>query len=131
VRLIKEIYEQQVKDGVDVADISSLNTDTGAMCLAMKMFLYHQVEENALGQLSVAANKDKRCQTGLSSEDGVARVSVGLQVITDGYTIGPECLDWDRRTRVEREMREMEKAKSGVLAREFLKEQVEHVVTEI
>jgi hypothetical protein len=61
-------------------------------------------------------------------KDGGARVSAGLQVITDGYAIGPECLAWARRARVEREREEMEKAKADVLARESLKEKVEDVI---
>jgi hypothetical protein len=89
VRSIKEIYEQQVKDGVDIVDLTSLNIDRGAMDLTMDMFLDHKVEENALGQLSASAKKEKRCQTGLERNDGGARVSAGLQVITDGYAIGP------------------------------------------
>jgi hypothetical protein len=57
VRSIKDIYEQQVKDGVDIVDLTSLNIDRGAMGLTMDMFLDHKVEENALGQLSAAAKK--------------------------------------------------------------------------
>jgi hypothetical protein len=115
---------------VDIADITSLNTDRGAMDLTMDMFLDHKVEENALGQLSAAAKKEKRRQTGLARKDGGASVSAGLQVITDGYAIGPDCLAWDRRTLVERERKrkEIEKAKAGVLARQSLKEKVEHVI---
>jgi hypothetical protein len=81
-----------------------------------------------LGQLSAAAKKEKRRQTGLARKDGGARVSAGLQVITDGYAIGPECLAWARRTRVERERKEIEKAKAGVLARQSLKEKVKDVI---
>jgi hypothetical protein len=92
VRSIKKIYEQQVKDGVDIADLTSLNTDRGANFLTMDMFLDHKVEENALGKLSAAAKKEKRRQTRLARKHGGARVSAGLQVITDGYAIGPECL---------------------------------------
>jgi hypothetical protein len=121
VRSIKEIYEQQVKDGVDIADLTSLNTDRGAMGLTMDMFLDHKVEENALGQLSAAAKKEKRRQTGLARKDVGARVSAGLQAIADGYSIGPECLAWDRRTQVERERKELEKEKEGVLATQSLK----------
>jgi hypothetical protein len=127
-RSIKEIYEQQVKDGVDIADLTSLNTYRGAMGLTMDMFLDHKVEENALGQLSAAAKKEKQRQTGLTRKDGGARISAGLQVITNGYAIGPECLAWARRTRVEREGKEIEKAQAGVLARQSLKEKVEDVI---
>jgi hypothetical protein len=106
-RSIKEIYKQQVKDGVDVVDLTSLNTDIGAMGLTMDMFLEHKVKESALVQLYAAAKKEKRHQTGLARKDGGARVSAGLQVITDGYAIGPECLAWARRTRLERERKEI------------------------
>jgi hypothetical protein len=128
VRSIKDIYEQQVKDGVDIADLTSLNTDRGAMGLTMDMLLNHKVEENALGQLSATAQKEKRRQTGLARKDGGARAPAGLQVIANGYAIGPECLAWDRRTRVERERKEIEEEKAGVLARQSLKEKVEDVI---
>jgi hypothetical protein len=59
VRSIKEIYKQQVKDGVDIADLTSLNTDRGAMGLTMDMCLDQKVEENALGQLSATTKKEK------------------------------------------------------------------------
>ena len=103
VRSIKEIYEQQVKDGVEIADLTSLNTEKGAMGITMDMFLDHKVEENALGQLSAAEKKEKRRRTGMAKKDSGAHVSAGLQVITDGYAIGPDCLAWYRRTRIERE----------------------------
>jgi hypothetical protein len=74
-----------------------------------------------------AAKKEKRYQTGLAKKDGGAHVSAGLQVITAGYAIGPECLSWAHITRMERRRKEMEKAKAGVLGRFFLKEKVEHV----
>jgi hypothetical protein len=128
VRSIKDIYEQQVNDGVDIAEFTSLNTDIGAMGRTMDMFLDHKVEDNALRQLSAAAKKEKRRQTDLARKDGGDRVSAGLQVITDGYTIGPECLAWDRITRVERERKEIEKLKAGVLAIHFLKEEVKCVI---
>jgi hypothetical protein len=56
-RSITDIYEQQVNDGVVIADLTSLKTYRGAMGLAMDMFLDHKVEENALVQLSSSANK--------------------------------------------------------------------------
>jgi hypothetical protein len=59
VRSIKEIYQQQVKDGVDIADLTSLNRGRGAMSLTMDMFLEHKVNENALRQLSAAPKKEK------------------------------------------------------------------------
>jgi hypothetical protein len=103
VRSIKEIYEQQVKNCVDIADLTSLNTDRGVMGLTMDMFLDQKVKENALVQLSAAAKKEKRRQNGLARNGGGSRVSAGLQVINDGYDIGPECLAWARRTRVDGE----------------------------
>jgi hypothetical protein len=125
---IKHIYQQQAKDGVDIADLTSLKTEICAMGLAIDMSPHHKVNENALDQLSTATKKEKRRQNGLARKDGGARVSSGLQVITNGYAIGPECLDWARRTRVEMERKEVEKAKSGVLAREYLKEKAEDVL---
>jgi hypothetical protein len=79
-----------------------------------------------VGQLYVTAKKEKQRQTGLAKKDGGARVSSGNQVITDGYAIGPECLACAGRTGVERERKEVQKATSGVLARESLKDKVEH-----
>jgi hypothetical protein len=92
---------------VYISNITSLNIDRGAMGLTMDMFLHHKVDENALGQLSATAKKEKRRQTGLAMKDGGGRVSAGLQVITDGYAIGPECLAWARRIGVERERKEI------------------------
>ena len=64
----------------------------------------------------------------MAKKDGGDRVSDGLQVIRDGYATGPECLTRARRTRIEREEKDIEKAKSGVLARASLKEKVDHVL---
>jgi hypothetical protein len=114
VRSIKEIYEQQVKDGVDIANLTSLNTYRGAIGLTMDMFLNNKIEENALGQLSAVAKKEKRHQTGLARKDGGDFV--------------PEYLAWTLRTRVERERKEIVKEKSGVLSIQPLKEKVEDVI---
>jgi hypothetical protein len=40
VTSIHGIYEKQVRDGIDIADLSTLNTDQGSMGLCMDMFLY-------------------------------------------------------------------------------------------
>jgi hypothetical protein len=59
-----------VKDGVDILDLTSLNTYRRKMGLKMDIFLNHKVKENALGQLSAAAKKEKQSQTGLAKKDG-------------------------------------------------------------
>jgi hypothetical protein len=75
---IKEIYEHHVNYGVDIADLTSLNTDRGEICLTMDIFFNHKVNENALGQLSAVAKKEKRRKTGLAKKDGRAHVSASL-----------------------------------------------------
>jgi hypothetical protein len=42
VRLISDLYEIQVKDGVDIVDLTLLNTKWGQTGLTMDMFLYHK-----------------------------------------------------------------------------------------
>jgi hypothetical protein len=96
----------QVKDGVKIVDLTLLNTKRGGMGLMMDMFIDHKVEEKALGQLTTAQKKEKRRLTGLARKNGGSHVSAGLQVITDGYAIGPECITWARRTRLERERKD-------------------------
>jgi hypothetical protein len=85
---IADLYEMQVKDGVDIVDLTLLNTKRGTMGLMMEMFLDQKVEEKALGQLTAAQKKDKWHLTGLARKNGGSRVSTGLQVITDGYVKG-------------------------------------------
>jgi hypothetical protein len=99
------------------------------MGLMMDMFLNHKVDEKALGKLTSAKKKDKRCLSGLARKNGGSRVSVGLQVITDGYAIGPECLAWTRRTRLARERKEREKHAAGRLERIKLKGKVDLVLS--
>jgi hypothetical protein len=41
---IGEIYVRQVREGVDITDIISLNTEHGAMGMCMDMFLDHKVQ---------------------------------------------------------------------------------------
>jgi hypothetical protein len=43
VKLINEIYEKQVRDGVDITGLTTLNTEAGSMSLCMDMFLDHKV----------------------------------------------------------------------------------------
>jgi hypothetical protein len=62
-RSIADLYEMQVKDGVDILDLTLLNTKRGTMGLMMDMFHYHKFEEKAIGQLINAQEKEKRCLT--------------------------------------------------------------------
>jgi hypothetical protein len=62
-------------------------------------------------------------------KDGGARLSAGLMVITDGYTIGPDCLAWARRTRLEKEQKTREKQMAGRLEQLKLKAKVDAVLT--
>jgi hypothetical protein len=103
VQSIGEIYVRQVREGVEITDLTSLNTENGAMGLFMNMFLDHKVQENALWKLSAWEKKERRRQAGLAKKAGGARISAGLMVITYGYAIGPECLAWVCRTRLEKE----------------------------
>jgi hypothetical protein len=102
VESINDIYKKQVMDGVEITDLTSLNTDKGSMGLAMDMFLDNALQDKALGKLTVAEKKEKRRQAGMLRKDGGARLSAGLMVITDGYAIGPDCIAWARRTRLEK-----------------------------
>ena len=122
---INEIYEKQVRKGVEVTDLTMLNTMNGAMGQCMDMFLDHKVQENALGELTAAEKKEKRRQAGLARKAGGARISAGLMAITDGYAIGPDCLAWARRTRLEKERQTKEKEKAGRLERILLKQKVD------
>jgi hypothetical protein len=116
VRTIIEVYEQQVKYGVDIVDLTLINTERGAMCLTMDMFLNHMFEEKDIGKLLTSTQKkEKRRLVGLARNNGGSRVSAGLQVIIYGYVTGPECLTWARITRLERERKEIEKQAAGKL----------------
>jgi hypothetical protein len=103
---INEIYEKQVRYGIDITDLSTLNTNQGSMGLCMDMFLDQKVKEMALGKMTPAEKKDKRLLAGQMKKDRGARLSAGLVATTDGYAIGPQCLAWARRTRLEKERKE-------------------------
>jgi hypothetical protein len=57
VKSINEIYAKQVRDGIEITDITLLNTDKGAMGICMEMFLDHKVQEHAIGKLSASGKK--------------------------------------------------------------------------
>jgi hypothetical protein len=57
VELISEIYEKQVRDGVETTDLATLNTERGLMGLCMDMFLDHTVQKQALGKITPAEKK--------------------------------------------------------------------------
>jgi hypothetical protein len=80
---INEIYAKQVRDGVHIVDLTSLNTDKVTMGLYMDMFLYHKVQESARGKLSVAEKKERRHQKGLAKKADGDRIYSGLVAITD------------------------------------------------
>jgi hypothetical protein len=75
-----------------------MNTNNGAMGQCMDMFLDPKVQKNALGELTAVEKKEKHLQAGLAKKAGGARISAGLETITDGFAIGPDCLAWSRRT---------------------------------
>jgi hypothetical protein len=128
VKSINDIYEKQVINGIAITDLTLLNTDKGSMSLPMEMFLYNALQEKALGKLTAAEKKEKRRQAGMLRKDGGAQLSVGLLVIIDGYAIGPDCLAWDRRTRLDKERKAREKEIAGRLERVKLKEKVDDVL---
>jgi hypothetical protein len=94
----------------------------------MDMFLDHKVKENALGKLTAVEKKEKRREAGLAKKARGARISAGLVAITDRYAIGPDCLAWARRTRLEKERQAHAKEKAGRLERNLLKEKVDMVL---
>jgi hypothetical protein len=130
VKSINEVYAKQVRDGIEITDLTLLNTDKGAMGICMEMFLDHKVQEHVIGKLSASEKKERRRQAGLVKKAGGARISAGLVANTDGYAIGPECLAWARRTRLEKERQAKAKAKqiSVRLERILLKEKVDLVL---
>jgi hypothetical protein len=81
-----------------------------------------------LGKLTAA---EKRKRAGMSRKDGGARLSAGLMVITDGYAIGPDCIAWARRTRLDKERKAREKETAGRLERVRLKENVDAVLAKV
>jgi hypothetical protein len=116
-----------VIDGVDITDLTSLNTENGAMGICMDMFLDHKVQENALGKLSACKKKERHHQAGLAKKAGGARISAGLMAITDGYAIGTECLTWALRTRLENEKKVTAKERAAKLERILLEDTVDLV----
>jgi hypothetical protein len=128
VQLIGEIYARQVREGVEITDLTSLNTENSVMRLCMDMFLDHKVQENAIGKLSACGKKDRRRQAVLDKKAGGARASSGLVDITDGYAIGPECLAWARHTRLENEKKKSAKERAARLEQILLKDKVDLVL---
>jgi hypothetical protein len=51
------LYEQQVKYGFKIVDLTLLNTERGTMGLTMDMFLDHKADENALGKPTAVQKK--------------------------------------------------------------------------
>jgi hypothetical protein len=47
-------------DGVEITDLTSLNTDKGSMGLTMDAFLDNALQDKALGKLTAAEKKEKR-----------------------------------------------------------------------
>jgi hypothetical protein len=75
VESINDIYEKQVMDGVEITDLTSLNTDKGSMGsmgLIMDMFLDNALQDKALGKLTAAEKKEKRRQAGMLRKDDSA-----------------------------------------------------------
>jgi hypothetical protein len=128
VQSINDIYEKQVMDGVAITDLTLLNTDKGSMGLTMDTFLDNALQERALGKLTAAEKKEKQRKAVMLRKDSGARISAGLMVITDGYAIGPYCLAWARRTRLDKERKAREKETAGRLERVKLKEKVDAVL---
>jgi hypothetical protein len=128
VQSIREIYARQVREGVYITDLTSLNTEHGAMGLCMDMFLDHKVQENALGKLSACEKKERLRQAGLEKKAGGARISAGLVAITDGYAIWTECLAWARRTRLKKERKATAKERAARLEQIMLKDDVDLVL---
>jgi hypothetical protein len=98
------------------------------MGLCMDMFLDHKIQENALGELSASEKKERHRQAGLAKKAGGARISAGLVAVTDGYVIGPECLVWACRTRLENEVKATAKERPARLERIMLKDKVDFVL---
>jgi hypothetical protein len=127
VQSISEIYVRQVREGVDITHLTSLNTENGAMGISMDMFVDHKVQENACGKLSAVEKKERRHQAGLAKKAGGARISAGLVAITDGYGIEHACLAWAPYTHLENERKATSKEISGRLELIMLKYKV-HLV---
>jgi hypothetical protein len=117
-------------DGVEITDLTSLNTDKGSMGLTMDMFLDNALQDKALAKLTAVEKKEKRRQAEILRKDGGARFSAGLVVITDGYVIGPDCLAWARRTWLDKEQKARDKQMAGQLERLKLNAKVDAVLAE-
>jgi hypothetical protein len=128
VESINDIYKKQVMDGVEITDLTSLNTDKGSMGLTMDKFLDNALQDKALGKLTAAEKKEKRRQAGMLRKDGGAWISAGLMIIKDGYAIGPDCLAWARRTRLEKEQKARDKQMTERLEQLKLKSKVDAVL---
>jgi hypothetical protein len=61
VQPINEIYPKQVRDGVEIVDLTLLNTEKGAMGMCMEMFLDHKVQENALEKNCLLLRRSNFC----------------------------------------------------------------------
>jgi hypothetical protein len=128
VKSINEIHEKQVRDGVDITNLLIIKTDHGSMGLCMDMFMGHKVTKRVLGKMNAAEKKEKRRQTGQMKNDRGDRLSAGLVAIIDGYVIGPQCLAWARRMRLEKERKEEAKQRAGRLEIICLQDKVDMVL---
>jgi hypothetical protein len=128
IQSINDIYGKQVMDGVEITDLTSLNTDKGSMGLTMDMFLDNAMQKRVLGNLAAAEKKEKWRQARMLRKDDGSRLSDGLMFITYGYAIGPDCLSWSCRTRFDKERKAREKETAGRLERVKLKEKVDAVL---
>jgi hypothetical protein len=61
--------------------------------------------------------------------DGGSRLFAGLTFITEGYSIGPDYLAWDHRTRLEKDKKARVKERAGRLELFKLKKKVDVVLT--
>jgi hypothetical protein len=90
VHSINDIYAKQVRNGLEITDLTMLNN--GATWQYMDMFLDHKVQANTLGEFTTVDKKEKRRQAGLVKKAGGAQISAGIMVVTKGYAIGLDCL---------------------------------------
>jgi hypothetical protein len=108
VQSINEIYTKQVRDGVEITDLTNLNTDKGVMGLCMDMFLDHKRSR----KMHLGSYLQSKRRRGAVKQDWYsARMLADLVDITDGYAIGPECLAWEIRTGFKNERKVKAKAK--------------------
>jgi hypothetical protein len=50
--------KKQLMDGVEITDLTSLNTDKGSMGLTMGMFIDNALQEKVLGKLTATKKKE-------------------------------------------------------------------------